>query len=233
MIPFILACATARPEWIRSLRAVAQAEGWRLLLASSPWRLLSMLETGHRGLVVADWEPLDASSGLARRWVARARQAAPGCAVVFSAEQSCFGASLSRLLAAGVDDAVERSLSPIRLADKLRLQAKRHGAAGLFLEAPGGQLRLDQRLAKLFIKRRGRWEEADTLSPKETALLRGFLEKPGVVLERCALLSLLRPGREHDINLETVDKHVESLRRKLGRHGELITTVYGAGYKFG
>lgn len=192
-----------------------------------------MLDVKCRGLIVADWEELDVSADLARRWVARARRVAPRCAVIFSADQACFGAGLSRLLAAGADAAVERNLNQEQLAGKLRLQMARHGLEGSFLEAPGGQLRLDRRRARLFLKQSGRWKLSGPLSPKELSLLRCFLENPGFVLGRPALLGLLRSGRAGEVNPEAVDKQVEGLRRKLGRYRELITTVYGVGYKFG
>ena len=33
-------------------------------------------------------------------------------------------------------------------------------------------------------------------------------------------------------NCETIDKHMETLRRKLGPYGKNIRTVYGTGYIF-
>jgi DNA-binding response OmpR family regulator len=32
------------------------------------------------------------------------------------------------------------------------------------------------------------------------------------------------------VRLGTVDKHIESLRKKLGPYGSMIRTVYGLGY---
>jgi len=38
--------------------------------------------------------------------------------------------------------------------------------------------------------------------------------------------------RSGHVNLETIDKHVETLRHKLGAYGKNIRTVYGTGYTY-
>lgn len=233
MKPFVLAYATTHGNWAARLGAVASAQGWGLLSAASPDGLLLLLDEGREGLLVADWEALDTAAGSARRWVAKARKAAPGFALILAGGPACFGSALSRVLAAGADDAVERALPEKDLAKRLLIHARRCSPRPrALLEAPGGKVRVDRAQAKLFLKERGRWKAAGPLSAKELSLLCCFLENPGMVLARSALLDLLRPGRAHDVNAEAVDKHVEALRRKLGRrHGRLIVTVYGAGYR--
>ena len=66
----------------------------------------------------------------------------------------------------------------------------------------------------------------------EFNLLTLFLEQPGKVLERRFIMETVWKGEEPDIRPGTVDKHVESLRRKLGKHGAKLRTVYGVGYAF-
>ena len=56
--------------------------------------------------------------------------------------------------------------------------------------------------------------------------------KPGKVLERRFIMETVWQGAGGDIRPGTVDKHIESLRRKLGRYGEMVCTVYGVGYAF-
>jgi DNA-binding response OmpR family regulator len=230
--PFFLAYATTQAAWAVRLGGVASAQGWRLLSAASPGGLLLLLAEDQAGLIVADWEALDTAPGLARRWVAKAHKNAPGFALILAGGPACFGAALSRVLSAGADDAVERSLPEKDLAKRLLIHARRCSPQPrVLLEAPGGEVRVDRVQSKLFLKERGRWKSAGPLSAKELSLLWCFLENPGMVLARSALLDLLRPGRAHDVNAEAVDKHVEALRRKLGRRGRLIVTVYGAGYR--
>ena len=38
--------------------------------------------------------------------------------------------------------------------------------------------------------------------------------------------------RSGQVNCETIDKHVETLRHKLGPYGKYVKTVYGSGYMY-
>ena len=73
--------------------------------------------------------------------------------------------------------------------------------------------------------------QAVTLTLKEFALLRLFMEHRGVAFTREQLLE-----RNWDYGYEggtrTVDVHVQTLRTKLGGCGAMIQTVRGVGYKF-
>ena len=68
------------------------------------------------------------------------------------------------------------------------------------------------------------------MTPTEFQLLALFLERSGKVLERRFIVEAVWQGEGEDIHPGTVDKHIESLRRKLGRSGTLVRTVYGVGY---
>ncbi len=68
------------------------------------------------------------------------------------------------------------------------------------------------------------------LTTTEFNLLRALAEKRGRVLSREDLISTAR-GDEASVIDRTVDVHVAALRRKLGRHGDLIETVRGVGYR--
>ncbi|MPM68436.1 Sensory transduction protein regX3 [bioreactor metagenome] len=72
--------------------------------------------------------------------------------------------------------------------------------------------------------------EALLLTLKEFELLRILMENAGIVLSRERLLELVW-GYKADIETRTVDVHVRTLRQKLGRYGDVITTVRGIGYK--
>lgn len=219
--------------WAARLSGVARSHGWQPVSAMEPQSVLALLSSGRRGLVIADCEALAASPGLARGWVAKARKTAPGVAVILAGDDIHFGASLSRWLTAGADDLVQKSMTEKALGARLARQARRHAPPRTCLEAPGGAFRVDVSRGKLFVRLRGAWKESVPLSPKELALLCRFLEHPGAVLGRSLLLHALWPGRADRVNAETVDKHVGALRRKLGRHGRLITSVYGSGYRLG
>lgn len=72
--------------------------------------------------------------------------------------------------------------------------------------------------------------EKVTLTLKEYALLKLFLQNPGVALSRDRLLSDIW-GMEYMGESRTVDMHIKTLRHKLGDSGKLIQTVIGVGYR--
>lgn len=74
----------------------------------------------------------------------------------------------------------------------------------------------------------------EALSQADAVLLRGFLEAPGRVLSRSALLDLCGAIGQEAFD-RAIDVRVSRLRKKLRddpKKPELIKTVYGAGYVF-
>ena len=68
------------------------------------------------------------------------------------------------------------------------------------------------------------------LTLKEYELLKLFLQNPGRVFTRDALLSAVW-DTDYEGETRTVDVHIGTLRTKLGRCGERIRTVRGVGYR--
>jgi len=68
------------------------------------------------------------------------------------------------------------------------------------------------------------------LTATEFNLLKALAAKEGRVISREDLLSLAR-GDDVAVMDRTVDVHVAALRKKLGKHGEMIETVRGVGYR--
>jgi DNA-binding response OmpR family regulator len=69
------------------------------------------------------------------------------------------------------------------------------------------------------------------LTPKEYELLLLLASHPGRAFSREFLLQHLW-GYDYDGFDRTVDSHITRLRKKLGRLGEKIVTVWGVGYRF-
>lgn len=67
------------------------------------------------------------------------------------------------------------------------------------------------------------------LTPLEFELLAFMVQHPNRVLTRGLILEKVWKS-EPSMNTRTVDKHVESLRKKLGAVGKKIDTVVGVGY---
>lgn len=70
------------------------------------------------------------------------------------------------------------------------------------------------------------------LTPRELAVARVLLEAGGGVVSRDTLLERAWEGGEM-VGSNVVDVLVRGLRKKLGKHAELIQTVRGAGYRWG
>lgn len=69
------------------------------------------------------------------------------------------------------------------------------------------------------------------LTPTEFRLLECMLRQPGRAFARAQLMDA-SIGEGAVVLERTIDVHVKSLRRKLGKAGELIETVRGVGYRF-
>lgn len=74
---------------------------------------------------------------------------------------------------------------------------------------------------------------ATSISPEltrtEQAVLGALSARPGRVLTRAEIQDKVWPGDNYDMSPATVDRHIASLRRKLGE-AATIRTFYGAGY---
>lgn len=78
-------------------------------------------------------------------------------------------------------------------------------------------------------KMSGRHNDHDIeFSPREFAILRALLERPGAILSKSALEDRLY-GWQEGVESNAVEVHIHKLRTKLGP--EFIQTVRGAGYK--
>ncbi len=69
-----------------------------------------------------------------------------------------------------------------------------------------------------------------TMTTTEFNLLKALADRRGRVLSREDLISIAR-GDDVTVIDRTVDVHVVALRRKLGKHGDMIETVRGVGYR--
>ncbi len=69
------------------------------------------------------------------------------------------------------------------------------------------------------------------LTPTEFRLLECLLRQPGRVFSRPQLMDTAI-GQGSIVLERTIDVHIKSLRKKLGKAGDWVETVRGIGYRF-
>ncbi len=135
------------------------------------------------------------------------------------------------LLDAGADDAITRPFQPPIFLARVRTLLRRAVWAG---DAPeeivtiltGGPIELKLVSRQALVK-----NMPVVLTRLEFDLLAHLLKHPDRAFKRDELLAAVwnYPGT---VETRTLDKHVESLRRKVGPCADLIQTVHGVGYRF-
>ena len=134
-----------------------------------------------------------------------------------------------RGLETGAEDYVVKPYSVAELMARVRAQLRRVRPATVGQVLAYGDIALDAETHRV--------TRADTevkLGPTEFRLLATFMEKPGRVWSREALLDRVW-GRDVYVDTRTVDVHVGRLRKALSQAGgdDPLRTVRGAGYALG
>lgn len=129
----------------------------------------------------------------------------------------------------GADDYVSKPYSIKELLARIKGQIRRVRGSAVAEKLSFDGIELDMETYR--VTRSG---ENIKLGPIEFKLLATFLEKPGKVWSRDALLDRVW-GRDIYVDTRTVDVHIGRLRRALCKNGEedLVRTVRGAGYALG
>ena len=124
----------------------------------------------------------------------------------------------------GIDDYVTKPFSPKELVARIKAITKRRDVVSNVFEIAG--IKLDDIAHDVYID-----GEKIYLTPKEYDLLKYFIDNKNIALSRENLLSHIW-GYDFYGDDRTVDTHVKTLRKHLGKYKDMIVTVRGMGYKF-
>ena len=124
----------------------------------------------------------------------------------------------------GIDDYVTKPFSPKELVARIKAVTKRKEVVNNVFEIKG--IKLDDLAHDVYIDNKKIY-----LTPKEYDLLKYFIDNKNIALSRENLLSHIW-GYDFYGDDRTVDTHVKTLRKHLGKYKDMIITVRGMGYKF-
>jgi two-component system response regulator BaeR len=128
----------------------------------------------------------------------------------------------------GADDYICKPFSPREVVARVKAVLRRSNPETPESNLSLGPLVLDENthLAKVS-------GQPLDLTPSEFKLLQVLISQPGRVFSRDELLSRVQ-GYDCEGYDRTIDSHIKNLRKKIAEHlpgKEIITTVYGIGYK--
>lgn len=126
----------------------------------------------------------------------------------------------------GVDEYITKPFSPKILTARVDAIIRRAYSVDSSEILREGPIEMDK--AAHTVKIDG--EEID-LSFKEFELLLYFIDNKGIALSREKILNNVW-NYDYFGDARTIDTHVKKLRRKMGRSGDMIKTIWGMGYKF-
>ena len=212
------------PELVKLLDYNLTKAGYLVLSARDGEKGLAAARQHHPDLVVLDVM----MPGLDGWEVCKKLRAEPATAAVPLLMLTAKAEEGDRVLGLelGADDYVTKPFGVNELLARVKALLRRaEGQAGSAEVLKAGKLVIDS--GKRAVTAAGKRVE---LTATEFNLLRALAERPGRVLSREDLIARAR-GDDSAIIDRTVDVHVASLRKKLGKQGEMIETVWGVGYR--
>jgi two-component system response regulator BaeR len=129
----------------------------------------------------------------------------------------------------GADDYVCKPFSPREVVARVKAVLRRVHPESDAKRLVVGPIRLNEETHQVTID-----DEELKLTPSEFGLLKVMMTHPGRVFSRNELINKVQ-GYDFEGYDRTIDTHVKNLRKKIDSRlpgQEIISTVYGVGYKF-
>jgi len=124
----------------------------------------------------------------------------------------------------GIDDYVTKPFSPKELMARVKAVIKRSSGEVEIVRIDG--ISINDKAHEVSID-----NKVINLTPKEYDLLKYLIKNKNIALNREQLLTNVW-GYDFYGDDRTVDTHVKTLRKSLGKYGKYIKTIRGIGYKF-
>ena len=157
--------------------------------------------------------------------------------IVFSKPGKTPNSEISAYLECGADDFITSDIDESVLLSKTKAHIRRLlpslNLARTAVSSADGNIEIER--TKRTVRMgpvSGKNKVLDGLTPKELDILFMLLSNEGHAVSRKSLMEEIWIEKSGHVNVETIDKHVEVLRRKLGTYGKNIKTVYGTGYTY-
>ena len=204
-----------------------EAEGFAVTQAADGEEAMMLVDEAAPDIIILDWM-MPNLSGIEVCRRLKIRPETRGIPIILLSARA-EEVDRVRGLETGADDYVIKPYSVLELMARARAQLRRvrPSTAGVVLEFE--DIWLDPETHR--VTRSG---QSLKLGPTEFRLLITFMEKPGRVFSREALLDRVW-GRDIYVDTRTVDVHIGRLRKALMQQGgeDPLRTVRGAGYALG
>lgn len=125
----------------------------------------------------------------------------------------------------GADDYIAKPFGVMELLSRIKALLRRTKSKDTSLVFKSGKVKLDKNKHIVSVD-----DKEVILSPKEFELLEYMLANKGIAISRDMILNAVW-GYDFIGNSRTVDVHMQTLRQKLGKGGDIIQTVRGLGYR--
>jgi two-component system phosphate regulon response regulator PhoB len=212
------------PHIVELILVHLRHHGFEAIAAENGTQAQMRIDAELPDIILLDWMLPGRQSGLdlARKW--RATPRTREIPIIMLTARSEEGDKIVGL-DGGVDDYMTKPFSPKELMARIRAVLRRRAPERLTDHVVVGQLSLDA--GELRVRYRN---EEIRLGPTEFRFLHYLMKHPDRIYSRAQLLDKIW-GDHVFIEERTVDVHVKRLRDGLGKAGEMIETVRGAGYR--